>query len=459
MKDLTQGSVARHLVHMAAFMAVSMLMQTLYLIADLYFVGRLGKEAIAAVAVAGNLMMVVMALTQTLAVGTTALLAQATGRKDQAHAERTFNQAIVMSMLAGVGFLIVAFLLRNAYCDSLTADALTAALARQYLNWFIPALALQFPLVTLSAALRATGIVKPAMAFQVLSVGLNTAFAPLLIFGVGPLPQMGVSGAALAAFISIFIADVLMVLYFHRAYAYLRFRPAEWRPQFPVWWALLKVGLPAGAEFALWALYMMIVYSIIRPFGPAAQAGFGVGARITQALFLPAVALAFAASPLVGQNFGGRRADRVREAAFVALGLTTALMLLLTALTWLWPAEMIRAFSDVAAVIHYGSEYLSIIAFVFVASGIVFSSSSVFQGLGNTVPPLLTTASRLLLFALPALWLSSTPAFQVRHVWYLSVASQGLQAVLVLVLLRRELARKLRFDEAAAPVGDPAAAV
>lgn len=94
MKDLTEGSVIRHLLHMAAFMAVSMFVQTLYLLADLYWVGRLGKEAIAAVGVAGNLMMVVLALTQTLGVGTTTLIAQSAGRKDQPHAERAFKSVV-----------------------------------------------------------------------------------------------------------------------------------------------------------------------------------------------------------------------------------------------------------------------------------------------------------------------------------------------------------------------------
>src|SRR5450432_332266 len=210
MKDMTQGSVTRHLLHMAAFLAVSMLAQTLYLLADLYWVGRLGKEAIAAVGVAGNLMMVVMALTQTLGVGTTALISQAAGRKDQPHAELAFNQSLVMSLCIALAFGIGGFLVRDSYCAALTADGVTAMLAKRYLNWFIPALLLQFPLVTLGSALRATGIVKPAVGLQVLSVALNMALAPLLIFGLVGLPKLGVTGAALATFISILVADVLM---------------------------------------------------------------------------------------------------------------------------------------------------------------------------------------------------------------------------------------------------------
>src|SRR5678816_1258680 len=152
MKDLTQGSVIRHLLHMAAFMAVSMFAQALYLLADLYWVGRLGKESIAAVGVAGNLMMVVVALTQTLGVGTTTLMSQAAGRKDQAHAEVVFNQSFVMSIVIAFGLGIVGFILRPAYCDWLSADAATAQLAKAYLLWFLPGLLLQFPLVALGSA-------------------------------------------------------------------------------------------------------------------------------------------------------------------------------------------------------------------------------------------------------------------------------------------------------------------
>jgi putative MATE family efflux protein len=456
MKDLTEGPVIRHLLNMAAFLAVSMLVQTLYLLADLYWVGRLGKEAIAAVGVAGNLMMVVLALTQMLGVGTTAVIAQAAGRKDQTHAERVFNQSLVMSLCIAMAFGIAGFILRDFYCASLTADATTADLAKRYLNWFIPALLLQFPLVTLGSALRATGIVKPAVGLQVLSVVLNMVLAPLLIFGIGPWPKMGVGGAALATFISILVGDVLMLVYFETKYHYLRLRAEQWRPQMRVWWAMLKIGLPAGAEFALFSVYIFLVYAIIRQFGAAAQAGFGIGARVMQAMFLPVVALSFAVSPVVGQNFGGRRAERVRHTVFAAIGLASAMMAVLTALAWLFAPWFIRGFTRDAQVIAFGSEYLTIVSLNFLASGIVFSSSSVFQGLGNTIPPLLSTSSRLLLFALPALLLSQRAGFQIRQVWYLSVVSQVLQACLNLLLLRRELGRKLAFDEM--PIAGPVVA-
>ncbi|MGZ5553389.1 MAG: MATE family efflux transporter [Chthoniobacterales bacterium] len=456
MKDLTEGSVIRHLLHMAAFMAVSMLVQTLYLLADLYWVGRLGKEAIAAVGVAGNLMMIVLALTQMLGVGTTTLIAQAAGRKDQPHAERAFNQSLVMSIVTGFAFCALGVVVRDSYCSGLSADLPTAMLAKTYLNWFIPALALQFPLVTLSSALRATGVIKPAVGLQVLSVVLNMILAPLFIFGIGPWPRMGVSGAALATFIAILIADLLTVIYFEKQFHYLRFRISQWSPQFKIWWAMLKIGLPAGAEFVLLSVYIGIVYVIIRQFGAAAQAGFGVGARVMQAMFLPVVALSFAISPVVGQNFGGRKADRVRHTVMAAIGLAAAMMLVITIITWLTAPLLIRGFSKDPNVIAFGCEYLTIVAFNFVAAGIGFSTSAVFQGIGNTIPPLVSSASRLLLFALPVMFIAHTPGFHIKQVWYLSVMSQVVQACINLLLVKRELGRKLKFEEVPAAQTMPA---
>ena len=446
--------MTRHLLEMSAFIAVSMLIQTLYLLADLYWVGSLGKEAIAAVGLSGNLMMVVMGLTQALGVGTTTLISQAAGQKDQPRAELAFNQSLVLSLLVAMVLTVCSFALRDQYCQWLSADAATAASARSYLLWFIPALMMQFPLVALGSALRATGIMKPTVAIQAFTVLINMVLAPLLIFGIG-FPKLGVAGAALATFVAVVIANILMVVYYVRNYHYLRFRLPLLKPQVKTWWAMLRVGLPAGGEFALMAVYIVVVYGIIRNFG-AAQAGFGVGARVMQAMFLPVVAIAFAVAPVVGQNFGGRRGDRVRSSYYSALGITSVTMLLLTIASQFAGETFIRLFSTDTGVIAFGSEYLRIISLNFVAMGIVFTSSSVFQGIGNTLPPLVSSMTRLLLFVLPATLLSRMPGFQIRYVWYLSVASILFQACVNLLLLRREFQRKLTFDEPAGLSGQPA---
>src|SRR6185295_10884922 len=170
----------------------------------------------------------------------------------------------------------------------------------------------------------------------------------------------------------------------------------------------------AGAEFILISVYIIIVYGIIRGFGAAAQAGFGVGARVMQSLFLPVVALSFAVAPVVGQNFGGRRADRVRHSVYSAIGIASLMMLALTLIAFLAPGTLIRIFSGDPRVIAFGSEYLRIVSLNFISAGIVFVTSSIFQGIGHTLPPLFSSMTRLILFAVPALLISLTPVCEIR---------------------------------------------
>ncbi len=395
MQDLTTGSLTGHLLKTTSFMLVSMVFQTLYVLVDLFWVGRLGTDAIAAVGLAGNLSFIVIAITQVLGVGATTLVSHASGRKDQERAIFLFNQSQVLSMVAGLLFLAVAMLLRHQYAASQSATEGMRIATEQYLLWFIPAMALQFAMVAMGAALRGTGNFKPGMYVQTGTVIVNIVLAPFLIFGWGPFPEMGVSGAAVATFIAIVVGVVWISFYFIDAKAYLRFHFGHWRPQLRVWWEMLKIGLPAGAEFALMGIYMAVVYAITKPFGAAAQGGFTIGLRIVQSAFLPVVALAFAVAPVAGQNYrgaqrrsraggvqgggrhgGGRHAGRGVRMFFAAA------------------APLMRIFTSDPEVIAVGVEYLHIVAITLVASGVTFVSSSMFQAMGNTIPSLATSALR-----------------------------------------------------------------
>ena len=173
MKDMTSGPVRGHVLSMSAFIAMSTLFQTLYFLADLFFVGKLGPQAVAGVMLGGNLMMFVVALTQSLGVGTTAVIGQSLGARDVPRANTAFNQAFVLSLLVGVAFAICALALRAPYCRRLGADDATAAQGLAYLSWFIPALFMNFVLVAMGAALRGMGDMKAPMLIQIGSVVLN----------------------------------------------------------------------------------------------------------------------------------------------------------------------------------------------------------------------------------------------------------------------------------------------
>ena len=443
MRDLTQGPIPANLVQMAVPIAVGMLAQTLYFLVDLYFVAQLGDAAIAGVSAAGLAMFIVMALTQTLGVGTAALVSQAVGRKDPNDANLVFNQSLVLAAICVAGTLVGGYALTGAYMRSIGADAATADAGISYLTWFLPGLALQYVSIVMMSALRGTGVVQPTMIVQMATVLLNVVLAPVLIAGIGTGRPLGVAGAGLASTISVTAGVVLLSFYFVRLEKYVHFRAGLWAPRFAVWGRMLNIGLPAGGEFALMFVYMSVIYWIIRDFGAAAQAGFGVGSRLMQAIFLPAMAIAFATGPMAGQNYGAKQYARVRATFRTAAILSSVLMFALTLLCQWNPGWLVTKFTSDPEVIAVGVRFLQVISWNFVASGLIFTCSGVFQGLGHTWPALVSTSSRFLTFVLPAIWLATLPGLQLDHIWYLSVASVATQALLSLFLLQRVMRDRL----------------
>jgi putative MATE family efflux protein len=373
-----------------------------------------------------------------------ALVAQAAGAKDQAQANLVFNQSVLLSALCGAATLIAGILLTGPYLRAVSADAATASAGIAYLYAYTPGLALQFAVVALGSALRGTGIVRPTMLVQMLTVVVNIVLAPVLIAGWGTGRPLGTAGAGLASSLAIGVGVLLLWIYFVRLEHYVGLSSKLWRPQWATIRRILNIGLPAGGEFFMMFVILGVIYWVIRGFGPAAQAGFGIGGRMMQALFLPVMALAFGATPLAGQNFGARHYERVRATFWHAAILSSVLMLGLTLVCQLRPQLFIQGFSRQPDVVAVGAEYLRIISWNFVATGLIFTCSGLFQALGNTWPSLLSSASRLLTFALPAFWLSTRPGFTLTQVWHLSVATVALQALTSLWLLRREFRRKLR---------------
>jgi putative MATE family efflux protein len=337
----------------------------------------------------------------------------------------------------------------------MSADAATAALASEYLLWFIPAMALQFLMVAMGSALRAVGNFKPGMIIATATVIINMILAPFLIFGWGTGHPLGVAGAAIASLIAVIVAIVWFATYFLRKDAFLRFIVADWKPRFDLWKRMLSIGLPAGVEFALMALYMFIVYTISRPFGAAAQAGFGIGMRIVQAGFMPVVALGFSVAPVAGQNFGARLPQRVKETFKSAAMMAAGAMLVFALISHISPAALVSIFSNDPAAIQVGVDYLRIVSWNYVASGLIFVASSMFQAMGNTIPSLIASAVRLALIAIPAYLLARLPGFHLHWIWYLSVAAVIVQLAISMLLLRREFARKLSFESVDRPVTVP----
>lgn len=443
MRDLTQGSITSHLLGMATFIGISLIFQTLYFIVDLYFVSRLGSAAVAGVSASGNVFFLALAASQLISIGVMATVAQAVGKKDEAEANLFSDQAISMSLLFGGVMLVLGYAFGGLGVDALTADAASAAAGRAYLFAFLPQLALMFPVAAMTSALRGAGVTMPTMILQTATILINAALAPVLIAGWGTGIPLGAAGAGWASSIAAFLGTIALVFMFPRVQKYLRLHIDSLKPKFAAWRRIIFIGLPTSLEFLMMFVIFIVIYWVIRDFGAEAQAGFGIGGRIMQSIFLPAMAISFAAAPIAGQNFGAKRYDRVRKTFRVTALIGSAIMLTLSILCHVNPSILARPFTDDPAVLAVSNDYLQIVSWNFVFSGLVMAAGSLFQGMGDTRPSLFSSATRMLTFVAPVLWASTQPWFTLHDVWLLSVASVIAQCALAMWLLFETFKRKL----------------
>lgn len=443
MRDLTRGPIFGHLVAMSLPITIGMLAQTLYLMVDLWFVSGLGKEAVAGVAAAGNVTMLVIALTQMLGVGTVTLIAHALGAKDRPRASRVSAQSMLLGAACVATTLVAGLAAGPAYMRAVAADAAIAQAGYTFILWSLPGFAMQFLLAVAGSVLRGAGIARPGMIVQLAIVGLNILLAPVLVAGWGTHHPLGVAGAGLATSLSVAVGLGLLLVFLGRIRDVVSLPRGLPRPDPAILGHMLRIGAPAGGEFLIMVLLNTAIYAVIRDFGADAQAAFGIAGRVMQALSMPAMAISLAIPAVAGQNFGGRQPGRVADTLKQAMALELVVTGLVVAACQHWAAVPVGWFTDDPHAAEVGAGILRIVSWNFVGAGLVFACSGMFQAMGNTLPSLLSSLTRLLTFVLPALWLRSRPGFQLVDVWHLSVASVSLQAVVSLVLVRRQMGLRL----------------
>jgi len=457
-QDLTTGPIGRHVLRMGAPMFVGMLVNNLYGLADLFWVSRLPESAVAvaATSLAYNLTIAVMAIGQVLTVGAVAPIAQAAGRRDDAAVRQLFHQATGLSLLAALLFALPVFLARHWLGEHFAGDAATAAVTADVLFWFAPALGLMIPMLVLAAALRGIGDVRTAIRVQLGSVLMNMVFAPVMVFGIGLPHPLGAPGAAAATLVSVTIALAILMQRVLRQRHYLGLDPAEWKPRVARWLEMLRIGLPAGSEFALMGLFFGYVMWVLARFGPEAQAAFGIGMRWMQLGLLPALALGFASAAVAGQNLGAGSIPRVRATLTHAATIGLATSIVSCAIYQLIPGPLVRVFSDDPEVLQIGIEMVRILSLNLLASSLVMTYTGVFSGLGETVPPFISSIVRYGIVIVAIAVTLNSHHFSIALIWWMQLLATALQVVLNAIFMRTSLRRPRKLaggTEASVSVG------
>ena len=438
--DLTEGPILKTLIRLAVPVTVSMVMFTIYLMVDLYFVGRLGSDAVAALSISSNAFFIHLGLATILGTGGMALIAQAFGRKDYSQAAQFFKQSILMALIIGILETVTGLLIAPSYIKFFGGTGKSLLWGIQYFQIFSISFFFMILLYVIGSCFRGMGNTKTPMIIMLQSNILNIILDPMLIYGWLGLPAMGVRGAAIASLISHIYALAIYVYFIFIKGAHIDIK-GPWKLSRSIVAKSLYIGIPSGMNHFLLAANLLITYRVIGIYGVAALASIGIGFRLLQAIYIPVIALASAMAAIIGQNFGAKQYTRITGTLWRAWTISMVFMIFCTVISRLFPEDLIGIFSDDPDVIHFGVIYLSVFSLGYVAVGTIMVTAAAFQGLGKTYPCLIGAALDNALFAGLVLTLPAFLGWGIQSVWWIKLATAIAEMAVVAAWLRWELQR------------------
>lgn len=427
---MTQGPLARNLFAVAWPVMLSFMLQVCYNLVDAFWLGKLGKSALAAPTITMHVLFIGMSVAMGLGAGGTTLVSQFRGAGRLEEMRRAGGQTALL--LGGVGFVIGALaigfsapILRLLHTP---ADAFPETLA--YLRWIAAGMPLMFLFFVYQSIHMGMGDSVGPLQINVVSVAVNVVLDPILIFGLGPIPPMGVVGAALATVLARSIASGLGIYRLFRGSRGFRLHGADLRPNRGLIRKILKVGAPMSLGQAGTALGFTLLIGIVNTFGSAVTAAFGVGHRIIHLAMIPAMGLNQANAASVGQNLGAERPDRAATSTRVALGLIAMILLPITTMTFFYGAAISRVFISDPEVVSYGRELFRITSPSVFMFGFVLVLHGSFTGSGHTVPVMILNMARLWALRIPAAYLlSKTFGMGPTGIWWGMFLSNTVTAI------------------------------
>ena len=310
--QLVEGPVAKSLFNMTLPMIVGTLGMVAFNLIDTFFVGQLGTQELAALSFTFPVVMVIASLAMGIGTGASAVISQAIGRGDHHKVKRLTTDSLILSMLLVTFFVLFGLLTIDPFFTLLGATPEIVSLISQYMViWYPGVLFLVIPMVG-NNAIRATGDTKTPSAIMLVAVFVNIILDPLLIFGIGPFPMLGLAGAAIATVVARAITLVVAIWVLYYRDGMITFELAPIKTVIDSWKSILYIGLPVAGTRVLYPVAMGIIIALISLHGHEAVAAFGVGTRIEFLALTVIFSLSTVIGPFVGQNWGARRYDRVK---------------------------------------------------------------------------------------------------------------------------------------------------
>ncbi|MCL2670128.1 MAG: MATE family efflux transporter, partial [Syntrophaceae bacterium] len=436
MQDFTKGPVTRQVIRFTAPIMLSNVLMSVYGIINLIWVGRLlGHEAVAAVSASLPIIMLLPAFLIGLSLATNVMIAQSFGLNDMALIRKILANSFLTSLLLCLLISLCALLFRRQLLAWVGAPEEIMAMALSYLTVMMGCLVFQFCIGWMNSVLRGLGDAAAVVKILVIQTLANILFVPLLISGAGPLPPLGVTGAAWGTALAALFTCFTGYLYLLRVIPYIDMR--QW--DFSLDWCLIRqvfvIGIPASLQMMVVSLSGVIIIALVNRYGTAVTAAFGIGMQVDMLAFIPYLSVSMAATTIVGQNLGARRMDRVFQTvrASVYSGLIVASVTV--ALLLIFPQEIGAIFlkdsAEKAQVLELVRGYFKWMAFIYPCLAVVFAIQGVLRGAGDTMALLALSFLAMFVIRIPlAYFLAGPCGFRQDGIWIAMLFSNILAALL-----------------------------
>ncbi|MFC7204438.1 MATE family efflux transporter [Haloferax namakaokahaiae] len=416
--DMTTGAIAPKLLTLSWPLVAGNLLQTLYNLADVFWVGRVSPEAVAAVSLMFPTTWMFISTAMGITAATIALVSQHVGAGEDREADHVVGQTILLTLTVSIALAVVGFVFRAPLLTLIGAKGAVYTEALAYIEVIFLSLPLTFLFFAFRAALQGAGDTKTAMWLMVVSAGLNVVLDPILILGFGPIVGMGTRGAAIATLIARLFATGAGIYILLRGDWGVQLHVEDLRPDRERLAKLVDIGYPATLDGWARSFSAVVMAAFVARFGPAATAAYGVGVRLMSVSWTVSGAVGQATATGVGQNLGAKTPDRAASVAWTATAATMGLLFAAAGFVLLFPGEAIRLFVDDDAVVTEGITFLRIIAPSWAFFGGVMVIQGAFRGAG------ITKASMIL--SILSRWLLRVPvAIVVAFSWTVSLPVVG----------------------------------
>jgi len=408
-EDYTQIPLGKAIFLLAVPMILELIMESTFAVVDIYFVGSLGASAIATVGLTETYLFLLYSIGMGISTGVTAIVARRIGEKNKEQAAITAVQSVFLALLASLPFAIAGIFYARELLQLMGGDAWSLEYGYRYSQWMLGANAVIMLLFIINAVFRGAG--DPAIAMRVLWIanGFNMLLDPLLIFGYGPFPEMGIEGAAVATTIGRGIGVLIQIFLLFRGGKHIRVLGSH------IYWhgksilKILRTSIGGIGQMIIAMTSWIFIVRMLAEFGSHVVAGATIAIRIMMFSMMPAWGLSNAVATLVGQNLGAKKPDRAERSVWVA-GFWTMLFLGVVAVIFYFYGEsLVFIFSDNRGVTAVGGEWLRIVSYSYFIYAWWMASVQAFNGAGDTITPTKINFVFFWLIQLPLAYILAIP--------------------------------------------------